>query len=871
MVGALGLLGVGQLVERPVRTLVTVLGIAIGVSVSVAIQTANVWVLQSFEETVATVAGQATLQVSGGDLGLDETVIESLRQQPAVLAATPILQQTARVAGGPRQGAPVLVVALDLLEAADLKGFRLRNERKDAAATVGLDELLAENSLFVGARLASEWGLQVGSPLDLLVGTRVYRLVVRGIVESEGGLPSAWESLAVMDIAAAQSLFGLVGRLDRVDLVTDPTRPVAEVAQALQALLPPPLTASRPARRTEQVERMVRAFQLNLATLSAVGLLVGLLLVYNTVSFAVVTRRREIGILRTLGLSRFGVSLLFVGQATMLGGLGGLVGSGLGGLLARGLVSLQSRTVSELYVPLVDPAAEVLALPPALWLQGIAIGILVSILGALVPSLEAGRTDPAQALAPGDYEVAQASRSGLLAWLGAGGLLLAGLFALPGPIKGLPLFGYASAFCLLLSLSCLSPALVSLFGRTVAGGRARWGRLVGAVGRVAANQVERSPGRSAVTVSSLMVGIAVMVGVGTMIQSFRHTVEAWVDQTVLADLVLAPPSWPQGDESGLLSRRIPRAWAGVVAGVPGVAAVDPFRQLRVEIQGRPMSLVARDLGIHGERSRYLFLEGDSRDTLRRTAAADGVIVSEVLAATLNVRRGDSLRLTTPLGERAFPIVGVFYDYATDGGKVVMDQALYHRLWPDPTTTVLAIYVRQGEDVGVVRERILAQMRETAGPEEQMAVIRNGEIKAEILAIFDRTFRVTYALDLIVVVIALLGIFNTLLTSVLERRRELATLRAIGASERQIGRLVLWEASYLGVLGGLLGLVGGGLLSALLIYVVNKQSFGWTIQFTVPTGLVGQAIGLALGVALIAGFLPALWAARQVIADGLRYE
>ena len=222
---------------------------------------------------------------------------------------------------------------------------------------------------------------------------------------------------------------------------------------------------------------------------------------------------------------------------------------------------------------------------------------------------------------------------------------------------------------------------------------------------------------------------------------------------------------------------------------------------------------------------------------------------------------------TPSGEKQFPVMGGFYDYATDGGKLVMDRALYRQLWQDETTTLFAVYATPGADIDAVRRHIA----ETVGREGHLLVISNAELKKEILAIFDRTFTITYALEFIAVGIALLGIVNTLLTSVLERQRELATLRAIGASAQQIRRLVLWESSYLGLLGAALGVLGGVLLSVLLIEVINKQSFGWTIQFTLPGSMLVEAVEVALAAAVVASTLPARWAAKQPIVDGLRYE
>ncbi|MFM8551995.1 MAG: ABC transporter permease, partial [Nitrospiraceae bacterium] len=565
MVKAVWLIGTRQAGERPVRTFLTIAGIAIGVSVAIAIPTANETVLKSFRDTVADVTGLATLQVTGGELGLDETLIPNLLAHPAVLSASPVLTQGTRVASGPHRGTPLLVMGLDLLDAQDLKGIRVRTDSESGDEARRFDAFLAPDAVFIGQRLAEDWGLRPGSPLDLLAGIHVHRLVVRGVVESSGGVASAWSQMAVMDIAAAQAQFGLVGRLDRIDLVTDPDRPVAGVAQDIQARLPPALTVSRPSRRNEQVEHMVRAFQLNLATLSAVGLLVGLLIVYNTVSFTVVRKRREIGILRAIGMSRPGVVWLFLAQAAAMGLIGGLLGSGVGVLLAQGLAAALSQTVSDLYATVSVAGGATVTVPPQRLFQGLAVGLLVSLVGALVPSLEAGQTVPTKALAPGSYEVEQRVRAGRLAWVGGGGLMLAGLLALPGPIDGLPLFGYASAFCLLLSLSCFAPGFVALIGGMLlrgetdghaAGSRIGWGGRAGRIGavvRLAVGQVAQAPGRSAVTISALMMAIAIMVGVGTMVRSFRATVELWINQTVMADLIVAPVSWLEGDEAGRLA------------------------------------------------------------------------------------------------------------------------------------------------------------------------------------------------------------------------------------------------------------------------------------------------------------------------------
>ena len=871
-----------HLLASPVRTALTVVGIVLGVAVAVAIQTANVDVLKSFEQSVVAIAGRATVQVSGGELGLDERLIQEVNRHPDVVSAMPVIQLTARVVEGPNQARLLPIMALDLLEATDQKKVRFRGPD---GARPSLDKMLSPQALFVGTRLAVEWGLHVGSELRIATGMRHYDVVVAGLIESDSTQPSVWDTMGIMDVAAAQMLFGLIGRLDRIDIVTEPGRPVEKVIDELHAVLPPSVTVSRPASRTDQIEHMTRAFHLNLTVLSMVSLLVGLFLVYNTVSFAVVRRRREIGMLSAMGMSRRAVTMLFISEAATMGLIGGLLGAGCGALLAKSLMSRLSRTISDLYVSVdttvveVSLARFVFDLPVSVWVEGAALGAIVSMLGALVPSWDAGQTAPVKALTPGDYESTQTARVSFLSWTGMLLVLLAGLFAVPGPVWGVPLFGYGAALCLLLGLSCLIPLVIRLFGRVwLAAGQSHGlsDRRIGLplVARLAADQISRAPGRNAVTISAMMVAISIMVGVDTMVGSFRETVREWIDQTVMADLIVAPANWLHGHEVGQLANRIPLSWVESLSATPGVAALDTYRDVFVDLKGRRVALVSRDLRVHAARSRYLMVHGNSATVLNEAVTKQGVVVSEVLARTAELHVGDMIRLTTPSGEQAFPILGIFFDYATDGGKIVMDRDVYQRLWRDDTTTVIPVYVEAGADPAAVRRLLDERVRGMTGSTDRqtpLIVISNAELKQEIMVIFDRTFTVTYVLELIAIIIAVLGIVNTLVLSVLQRRREFAMLRSLGTTMVQVRRLMVWESGYLGLLGGMLGILGGMLLSVLLIEVINKQSFGWTIQFSLQPWVVVQALGLALGAAFVAAYIPAQWAVRQSIAEGLRYE
>ena len=855
-------------IQQPFRSLLTIVGVALGVLASVAITAANVEVLRAFERAVLTVAGPATLEIVGHDLGLDETIIASIRNVPGVERTAPVLEEAVVVAAGPHRGDSLQVYGLDLLEEVGRRGFQVER----GSAEEALDDLLAADSLYVGTQLAARWNLARGSTLDVIVGPRTMKLRVTGLIRGDEQRRSLWDRVAIMDLAAAQLLFESVGRLDRIELVTAPDR-TEDVAAAVRAILPPHLIVQRPAQRTAQVEKMVGAFQLNLTVLSWVGLLIGIFLVYNTMSFAVAQRRREIGIYRALGMTEQRVAGLFLLEAGLFGCLGGLLGGFAGLWIARSLVVLVSRTISDLYVPLAADGAFATFDAQSLTslMQGVMVGMVVSMAGALGPAIDASRTVTTKALAPGDYETSQVLRSRRYLW-SSGVLLIVGTLCSFGrPIGGLPIFGYLATLCLLGTLALVAPVCI------VALRTAQWDRRSAAptlsanLRHMAADHAARHPGRNAVTVSALMVGLSIMIGVVVMVRSFRETVEMWVNETVMADLVVAPAAWLHGKQLGQAARALPGAWLPTLQAIQGVAAVDTYRDVQVEAEGQAVSLVSRDLRLHAQQGRYLMVAGDWKAVLTRAAETGGVLVSEVLANRLGLHAGGSVTITTPRGPETVPVEGVFYDYATDGGKMVMERARYHQLWHDDRVTVFALYLASGADSEQVRQSVTRTLTSGQAQIAPPTIIRNKELRQEILNIFDRTFVLTYVLEAIAVLVAVLGIVNTLVTAVLERRRELATLQAIGASTRQVERLVLWEAVYLGLIGAVLGVIGGLALAWVLIAVINKQSFGWTIQMTIPLGVLFQATLLAVTAAWLAGYFPARWAARQPVVDGLRDE
>ncbi len=836
-----------HLSRAKLRSGLTVFGLALGVALYVAIRLCNESVDASFRDSITGVSGAATLEVLGGEAGFDEMTMETVAATPGVLAAAPVIQRAVAL----DDGASLVILGVDPFSEAPFRANGL------GAADALESFLLDPAAIAVTRRFAEARGLRPGDSLRVVDHDRPVTLTVAAIV-ADDRLARAWGgAVALMDIASAQWTFDRLGRLDRLDILTAPDE-IDAVRARLAGALPAPLLVQRPERRLAHTEQVVRAFQVNLTALSGIALLVGLFLIYNTMTYALLRRRAEIGLLRALGVTRARLFGVLTAESLAFGAAGGLLGVPLGWLLARAAVGGVSLTVAALYggAPVRDAA-----LTLSLAVEGFALGSVVAVAAALVPIVEALRTVPREVLHPGWVERRRRIRAGRLAMAGLGWWALAWALAHAGPIHGIPLFGYGAALCLVLGGAFVTPLAGTWLGRVVDPLALRLGWVEA---RLAGGTLSATPGRTAVAAGALMTALAMMVSVIVMVGSFRRTVERWIEATITADLYLTPGSRPAVGPSAHFADD---AVVAAIASLPGVAAVDPYRQIPIEADGQPLLVSSRDARIVRDRSGMQFEHGDPNAILDRLAKGEGVVISEVLARRLGVRAGDSLRLPTPDGPASFPILAVFYDYATDGGRVLMDRSVFVRYWRDRGVTAAAVYVGEEADP----ERVRAAIDAALAPSHRVAITSNRALKREVLEVFDQTFAITRALEWVAMAVAALGVANTVLAIVLERRREVGVLRALGATRAQVGGIVVCEAGLIGVLGSALGVAVGFAVSLVLIRVVNLQSFGWTIGFSWGvTDVIGAAL-LAFAAAVAAGWFPARHAAGLPFVEVLTDE
>ncbi len=819
----------GSLILRPLRrdrlrSGLTLLSVALGVAVVVAIDLAGEAATGSFRSSLRTLVGSTDLEITANG-GMDETWIARLAALPFNARFAPVLETQAEIPGA---GAFPLY-GVDTLAGA----------RPPAALPAGIDP---DRALFVSQPLAARLSLHPSASLTLLLNDRPQTFQVAAVLPAE-----AEAEYLVLDVAAAQKALNAYGKLDRIDVYVSPREDFARVEQAIRGLLPPGYLIERPGARSQENQRMLRAFRWNLRVLSYISLVVGAFLIYNTIAVSVVRRRAEIGILRALGATRAGVFWLFLGEALMFGLLGSLAGVALGRFLASSIVGLIASTVNSLYASS-RPAP--ISLGPAEILAGVVAGALVAFLSAFAPALEAMRVPPTEAMSRGAHE-----HHARLHW--RRGLLWAALLAALAlaasrarPVAGNPLGGYTAALLAIGAAALAAPALVLLVNRLT---RAAARRLFGPEGLLAGRSLAASLSRTSVVAAALATAVAMMASVGIMVGSFRETVLVWLDTQLRADLYLRSAGRTTAGQFPALSAEL----QPVVAAVPGVEAVDVFHGLEFLYQGDRVALGGGILEIVRRYGRLRFLPGEDRDAiLRSLPGQDRCIVSEPFANRHGVRPGD--RLALPLGGRVVPVTvaGVYYEYSSSQGYIVLDRSTLLKYLPRQPPTNLAVYLRPGADRRSVRREI---ERRVAG--YRVVVAPNQALRQNAMAIFDRTFAITWALEGVAIIVAMLGAANSLLALVLDRRRELALLRYLGASAPQVRRMVLLEAGFVGLLGNTLGLALGAVLSLLLIFVVNKQSFGWTIQFHPPVGLLSAALLLVWGATVLAGLYPARVAAR----------
>jgi putative ABC transport system permease protein len=793
----LHILGAGQ----GARGLLSVATIALGVALGYAINLIHAVAVQEVEQAARSLSGEADLVVQSLQGGMDESWYSVMARRPEVAAASPVLELEAKVPGRPEK---LKLLGMDVFRAAELQPAFLPGGTGDA-----LDSLRPDR-IFLNPAAAAWLGAREGAEVVLQSGLSPVPLRLAGTVDLPG------PPVAVMDIAGAQAAFGQLGRITRIDLRLVPGTSIRQAMASLQEVLPEGVRIEVPDAHVARATGFSRAYRVNLNVLALVALFTGGLLVFATQALAVVRRRSQWGLLRALGVRRGELAWLLVLQAAAVGLLGGVLGVALGYWLARVALDVVGPDLGASYFRGIAPRLEV---APVAALFFMLLGGAAAALGSVNPALEAARAAPARALRASDDDGAFAHfgswRAGVVL------IVLGGAAACLPPAAGLPLFGYLAVALLLVGaivlLPWLSGVVLTLLPMPPA-------PLAG----LSLAQLRAAPSQTSLSLAPLVASIAVAAAMAVMVSSFRHSLEAWLERVLPADLYVRAGA---AGDTAYFTAEAERLLRGLV----GVERVEFARSVAVSLSpGRPpVMLLARQLDPAAPGAR-LPLIGES---LRPGAGQLPLWVSEVAADIYGWRVGATVRL--PIGGRMVEgmVAGIWRDYVRSQGAIVMQREAYRSLSGDRRANEAALWLRPGIDAAEVA-RALA----TALPAGAVDTALPEELRRISLALFDRTFAATYALEGAAIAVGLAGLSASFAAQVAARRREFGVLRHLGVTRRQIGLMLACQGALLALVALIVGLTLGGAISLILIYVINPQSFHWSMDPAVPgVGLAAFAL------------------------------
>jgi putative ABC transport system permease protein len=818
--------------RHPWQLGLAIAGISLGVGVYVGVSLANDSAARAFDVAAAEVRGSITHRLLPLDGGLDERVYRDLVLRGGTLMAAPVVEGEVGIGG----------LRVPLLGIDPVSGGAVGSALSAPAEGAGFARLLVEPAtVLISRELATELGIDGGATLALTVDGRDAQVRVLGIVPATGTDVQA-EPPIVADIATAQEVLGSTGRISRIDLSLTESQARALGDAPFQGTVLIPIESERSAFR-----ELTAAFRTNLTALGLLALVVGMFLIYGTMAFAVLQRTQTFGILRTLGVSRDELLRTIGVEAVSIAIVATALGLALGHALAIGLVDLVLQTIGDLSF-----GAAVASVEPTPWIyaQGAALGIVATLLAAAKPALDAARIAPAAALRRAVVERRAQAAARRAAYAALPLLVVSGLVLAFGPSQlyaaFAALFGVLAAGALLTPLATV--AQMSTNDRVL-------GRRAGIPVRLAVRGVSASLSRTGVATAALAVAVATVNGIGLMVASFRLSLDDWLQTTLTADLYVS-----SAGDGGALSDLV---GSGALAAIPGVAALTPTRTRLLPTAEGDVAIRAVEPGARGWGLELV--AGDASAAFEALANGTAVVASERLMFARDLDVGDGLALPSPAGTQRLPIVGAFRDFNTGVPAIVMALERYRRDWRDTALTGVGVDLGADSDAAAVEAAVrslvagAARVRSSAG------------LTQLSLAVFDRTFKVTEVLRVLAGSVAFLGILSALLAIELERARELGVLRTLGFTPSGLGATLLTQTGLLGLAAGLAAMPIGAALAALLVHVINRRSFGWTMEFVVTPQALGAGVALAVAAALLAGIYPAWRASRIELGTALRED
>ena len=852
MTPLLWLSGLRHLLRHPWQMALSVLGITIGVAIVVAIDLGNQSAKRAFDLSSDAVSGKATHQILGGPGGLPEEIYTELRVELGIRGSAPVVEGYAYL----EDGRVLRILGVEPFADSQFRPYIAITPNSGTMADA-VELLTTPSTALMSVETADSLGLSPGNTIVLDVASIERNVRLVGLIEPENSLSAeTLENLLITDISTAQELTSSEGYLSHIDLIVPGGKPGQLLLERLWSALPPETTVLTPSTRSEAVEQLTASFDQNLFMISLLGLIVGAFLIYNAMTFSVVQRRPVIGSLRAIGVTRQQIFALVLTESALIGLVSSVLGVLLGIVIGRGLVDVITQTITDLFY--VASVQEV-SVPISTIAKGALLGVLATIGAAFIPALEATRVPAREALSRSHLESRFRGTVPLASVIGLGAMVVGcGLVLLPVGTLWVSFLGLAA---LILGGALLTPASVVLFSRVLA---PVLSLMFGALGGMAARGISSSISRTAVAIAALSVAISVTISIDTMVHSFRDTVEQWLDDSLGSDIYISPASLRSYQSEFELA-------PGALERIRDVEEVGSVRTVRNSLVNSPegeVRLIATDADLEVFVERQSFKEGDPELVWRALQTGDAIAVSEPFAYRNDKGIGSTVRLSTADGDKDFRVAGIYYDYGSTGkGRVMMSRAAYVRHWGDDRYSGVAVDAAMGVSV----DELIARLESAIGNGQGVVIRSNADLKAAALEVFERSFAITNVVRILAVLVAFIGVLGALMAIQLERSVEFGTLRVIGFTPGQVWIMFTSQSGLMGVVAGLLSVPLGLIEAAVLIFVINRKAFGWTMEMQVYPMTLAQAALIAVVAALLAGVYPAFRMSRSSPAGALQEE
>ena len=838
--------------KHRLRSLLTVMGIVLGVAIFVGMHAAGASVLSALNNTIDRIAGKTQLQVTTGEAGFPEDVLERVQSVGGVAAAAPVIE--AVVQSGIQGEGNLLILGVDMTGDRSLREYDLEGGDQEIIDDP-LVFLAQPDSLIVTRDFAQRNRLGPGSKITMQTMEGERKFTIRGIMRP-GGLSAAFSgNLAVMDIYSAQRVLGRGRRFDRIDIRLNDNCSLDQGQAALRQALGSGFLVDVPAARSHQFDSLLRVYSFMANMTSLFALFIGLFVIYSTFASAVTQRRAEIGILRALGATRRQVFQLFLMEGAIVGLVGSAVGIVFGGVTANTLAGYVGDVMLAHYG--IAEGEQSVSLNLTLIITAILMGTAASTVAAVLPARSAALVDPVRALQRGRYQMlsageSRARRRGAVVFIA---LSLACLAL--GRSRAVFYLGYS---CFVLGAVLLTPILCLWLSRLL---RPILTILRPVEGALASDSLVQAPRRTSATIAAVMLSTGLVISLGGFSRGVFASVVGWVDSFLNSDLLVL------ASENGTnRSFHFPNTMTLELASLDGVADVQRSRSNKVLVKGADVLLVAIDMDKAVVRGSGHLVAGNLKQMYRLAGAGKGVIISENCSLLQNIGMGDTVEIPTPSGLLRLPVVGIVTDYQNQSGSMFIDySAVYLPYWLDPTVDFYKVYVTPGASAEGLKRRI----QTTFSKQRRLFVGLNREVKARIMNNTRQWLGLSYLQITVAIVVAVLGIANTLLVSVTDRRQELATLRAIGALRRTV-RLSVWlEAASIALIGLVLGVLFGTIDLSYELEVVRRDFAGLTLDYLFPVHLVLVLGATMVCAALLSALAASEAAARNSLVEALAYE